>query len=207
MAVVDVINTAGEKVAETELSDEIFNVPVKNSVLHEVVKMQLANRRTATATVKNRSDVTGSTRKLYRQKGTGRARRGNIKSPLLKGGGIVFGPNGRKFAFKVPKKVRRSALKMALTSKLEENALRILDQFELDEIKTGKFVGIMKKLDLDKTLIITDKDNRNLELSSRNVPNVKVMRTEGLNVYDILKYDTLVLLQDSLEGIEGRLLK
>lgn len=207
MAVVDVINTAGEKVSETELSDEIFNVPIKKSVLHEVVKMQLANRRTATATVKNRSDVTGSTRKLYRQKGTGRARRGNIKSPLLKGGGIIFGPNGRKYAYKVPKKVRRSALKMALTSKLEQNALKVIDQFELDEIKTGKFIGIMKKLDLNKALIIIDKDNHNLELSSRNVPYVKVMCTEGLNVYDILKYDSLVLLQGSLERIEGRLLK
>jgi large subunit ribosomal protein L4 len=207
MAVVDVINTAGEKVSETELSDEIFNVPIKKSVLHEVVKMQLANRRTATATVKNRSDVTGSARKLYRQKGTGRARRGNIKSPLLKGGGIVFGPNGRKYAYKVPKKVRRSALKMALTSKLEQNALKVIDQFELDEIKTGKFVGIMKNLDLNKVLIIIDKDNQNLELSSRNVPDVKVMCTEGLNVYDILKYDSLVLLQGSLERIEGRLLK
>lgn len=207
MAVVDVINTAGEKVSEAELSDDIFNVPIKNSVLHEVVKMQLANRRTATATVKNRSDVTGSTRKLYRQKGTGRARRGNIKSPLLKGGGIVFGPNGRKYAYKVPKKVRRSALKMALSSKLEQNSLKVIDQFELDEIKTNKFVNILKKLNLSKTLIITDESNSKLELSSRNVPNVKVMPTAGLNVYDILKYDSLVLLQGSLKGIEGRLLK
>ena len=207
MAVVDVINTAGEKVSEAELSDDVFNVPIKNSVLHEVVKMQLANRRTATATVKNRSDVTGSTRKLYRQKGTGRARRGSIKSPLLKGGGIVFGPNGRKYAYKVPKKVRRSALKMALSSKLEQNSLKVIDQFELDEIKTNKFVNILKKLELSKTLIITDESNSNLELSSRNVPNVKVMPTAGLNVYDILKYDSLVLLQGSLKGIEGRLLK
>jgi large subunit ribosomal protein L4 len=207
MAVVDVINTAGEKVSEAELSDDIFSVPIKKSVLHDVVKMQLANRRAASASVKNRSDVIGSTRKIYRQKGTGRARRGNIKSPLLKGGGVVFGPNGRKYAYKVPKKVRRSALKMALTSKLEQNALKIMDQFELEEIKTRTFIGVMKKLDLKKTLIITDTENRNLELSSRNVPDVKVMRTEGLNVYDVLKYDSLVLLQGSLKGIEGRLLK
>lgn len=207
MAVVDVINTAGEKVSEAELSDDIFSVPIKKSVLHDVVKMQLANRRAASASVKNRSDVIGSTRKIYRQKGTGRARRGNIKSPLLKGGGVVFGPNGRIYAYKVPKKVRRSALKMALTSKLEQNALKVMDQFELEEIKTRTFVGVMKKLDLKKTLIITDTENRNLELSSRNVPDVKVMRTEGLNVYDVLKYDSLVILQGSLKGIEGRLLK
>lgn len=207
MAVVDVINTAGEKVSEIELTDSIFNVPIKKDVLHEVVKMQLANRRSATAQVKHRSDVTGSTRKLFRQKGTGRARRGDIKSPLLKGGGVIFGPDGRKYAYKAPKKVRRLALKMALSSKFQENTLRVINDFELDEIKTRKFINIMNTLDLKKTLIISDEDNRNLELSSRNVPEVKVMRTEGLNVYDILKYDFLVLTQGSLEGIEGRLLK
>ncbi|MCU0613524.1 MAG: 50S ribosomal protein L4, partial [Desulfobacterales bacterium] len=169
--------------------------------------MQLANRRTATAKVKHRGDVIGSTRKLFRQKGTGRARRGDVKSPLLKGGGVVFGPDGRKYAYKAPKKVRRLALKMALSSKFQQNALRVMNDFELDEIKTSKFVNIMNTLDLKKALIITDKDNRNLELSSRNVPEVKVLRTEGLNVYDILKYDFLVLIQGSLEGIEGRLLK
>ncbi len=207
MAVVDVINIAGEKVSEIDLSDDIFSVPIKKDVLHEVVKMQLANRRTATAKVKHRGDVAGSTRKLFRQKGTGRARRGDVKSPLLKGGGVVFGPDGRKYAYKAPKKVRRLALKMALSSKFQQNALRVMNDFELDEIKTSKFVNIMNTLDLKKALIITGKDNRNLELSSRNVPEVKVLRTEGLNVYDILKYDFLVLIQGSLEGIEGRLLK
>lgn len=207
MAVVEVINTAGEKVSEIELSDDIFSVPIKKDVLHEVVKMQLANRRTATAKVKHRADVKGSTRKLFRQKGTGRARRGDVKSPLLKGGGVIFGPDGRKYAYKPPKKVRRLALKMALSSKLQQNALKVINDFELDEIKTRKFINIMNALDLNKALIITDKDNRNLELSSRNVPEVKVMRTEGLNVYDILKYDYLVLVQGSLEGIEGRLLR
>jgi large subunit ribosomal protein L4 len=207
MAVVDVINTAGEKVSEIELSDDIFSVPIKKDVLHEVVKMQLANRRKARATVKHRSDVTGSTRKLFRQKGTGRARRGDVKSPLLKGGGVVFGPDGRKYAYKVPKKVRRLALKMALSSKFQEKTIRVINDFELDEIKTQKFLNIMNVLDLNKTLIISDKENLNLELSSRNVPDVKVMRTEGLNVYDILKYDYLVLMQGSLDAIEGRLLK
>lgn len=207
MAVVEVINTAGEKVSEIELSDDIFSVPIKKDVLHEVVKMQLANRRTATAKVKHRGDVKGSTRKLFRQKGTGRARRGDVKSPLLRGGGVVFGPDGRKYAYKPPKKVRRLALKMALSSKLQQNALKVINDFELDEIKTRKFTNIMNALDLNKALIITHKDNRNLELSSRNVPEVKVMRTEGLNVYYILKYDYLVLVQGSLEGIEGRLLR
>ena len=207
MALVDVINTAGEKVSEVELSDDIYNVPIKKSVLHDVVRMQLANRRSATASVKHRGEVKGSTKKLFRQKGTGRARRGSIKSPLLKGGGVVFGPDGRKYEIKVPKKVRRLALKMALTSKLEDDSLRVLNDFQLDEIKTRKFVNILENLELEKVLIVVDKENANLELSSRNVPAVKVMRTEGLNVYDVLKYDTLVLLEGCLEGIEGRLLK
>ena len=207
MALVDVINTAGERVSEVELSDDIYGVPIKKSVLHEVVRMQLANRRSGTASVKHRGDVKGSTKKLFRQKGTGRARRGNIKSPLLKGGGVVFGPDGRKYALKVPKKVRRLALKMALTSKLEDDSLRVLNNFQLNEIKTRNFVEILEKLELQKALIVVDKENRNLELSSRNVAAVKVMRTEGLNVYDVLKYDTLVLLEGCLEGIEGRLLK
>jgi large subunit ribosomal protein L4 len=207
MALVDVINTAGEKMSEVELSDDIYAVPVKKSVLHEVVRMQLANRRSGTASVKHRGDVKGSTKKLFRQKGTGRARRGSIKSPLLKGGGVVFGPDGRNYALKVPKKVKRLALKMALTSKFEEDSLRVLNDFQLDEIKTRKFVDVLEKLEIEKALIVVDKVDRNLELSSRNVPEVKVMRTEGLNVYDVLKYDTLVLLEGCLESIEGRLLK
>lgn len=207
MAVADVINTAGEKVSEVELTDDIYGVPVKKSVLHEIVQMQLANRRSASASVKHRGQIKGSTRKLFRQKGTGRARRGDIKSPLLKGGGVVFGPDGRKYAFKSPKKVRRLALKMALSAKLADDSLRILNEFVLDEIKTRNFVQILEKLNLNRTLIITDQENRNLELSSRNVPEVKVMRPEGLNVYDILKYDNLVLLEGSLKDIEGRLLR
>ncbi len=207
MAVVEVINTAGEKVSEVELTDAIYNVPIKNSVLHDVVKMQLANRRSATASVKHRSDIAGSTRKLFRQKGTGRARRGNIKSPLLKGGGVVFGPDNRKYAYKLPKKVRRLALKMALSSKLQENLIRVMDRLEIDEIKTKKFVGIISNLGLSKTLIVVDEDNRNLKLSSKNVQGVKIMKTEGLNVYDLLKYDNLVIMKDSVKQIEGRLLR
>jgi large subunit ribosomal protein L4 len=130
MAVVDILNMKAEKVAEADLPDEIFNVAVTPSVLHEVVTMQLAARRAGSAAVKHRSDVSGSTRKLYKQKGTGRARRGDIKSPLLRGGGSVFGPNPRDYAYKVPKKVRRLALKMALSSKLQSDSLTVLDRRE-----------------------------------------------------------------------------
>jgi large subunit ribosomal protein L4 len=205
MATVDVFNIEGDKVSETDLPDAIFDVPVNKAVLHQVVKAQLANRRAGTAKVKNRSDVAGSTRKLYRQKGTGRARRGDIKSPLLRGGGVIFGPHPRSYEQKVPKKVRRLALKMALTCKLKDDELLILDRFELGEIKTRAFVAAFENLKAGKALIITGEQDRNLELSSRNVPGVKVMRCEGLNVYDILKYEKLVLLEGAIKGIEGRL--
>ncbi|UCE56586.1 MAG: 50S ribosomal protein L4 [Desulfobacterales bacterium] len=205
MPVVDVKNSKGKKVSQVDLADSIFNVPVKSSVLHEVVTMQMANRRSATAAVKHRSDVRGSGRKLFRQKGTGRARRGDIKSPLLRGGGVVFGPNGRKYAFRVPKKVRKLALKMALSSKLQASELIVLDKLELKEIKTKQFVDVLNALDLKNALIVIDKNDEKLELSSRNVPDVRVLRSEGLNVYDVLKYHTLVLLESAIKNIEERL--
>lgn len=188
-----------------ELPDEVFNVPVKSHVLHDVVTMQLANRRSANPKVKHRGDVAGSTRKLYKQKGTGRARRGDIKSPLLRGGGVIFGPDGRTYAHLLPKKVRQLALKMAISSKLQEKALVVLDGFDLAEIKTKAFVAAMQALQLKSALIVTETKNDTLERSSRNVPAIKVLRSEGLNVYDILKYDTLVLLQPAVKTIEGRL--
>lgn len=205
MAVVDVINVTGDKVSQVELADDIFNVTVNGSVLHEVVKMQLASKRSGTACVKNRSDVKGSTRKLFRQKGTGNARPGSIKSPLRRGGGVIFGPHPKSWAYKVPKKVRRLALKMALSTKLQGNSLLVIDKIELAEIKTKSIVGIINKIDANKALIISDGGNKNLELSARNIPGIKVMPTEGLNVYDILKYDKLLILESSLKGIEGRL--
>jgi large subunit ribosomal protein L4 len=206
MPVIDVQNIKGKQISQVELADDIFGIPVKPSVLHEVVTMQLSNRRSGTAAVKHRSDVRGSGRKLFRQKGTGRARRGDIKSPLLRGGGVVFGPDRRNYSYRVPKKVRKLALKMALSSKLLENELMVLDQFELDEIKTKKFIDVLNTLKLKSALIVTEKHNDNLELSARNVPDVKVLRSEGLNVYDILKYRMLVVLEPAVKNIEGRLL-
>jgi large subunit ribosomal protein L4 len=205
MAVVDVLNQKGEKVSQAELAEGCFNVEVKSSVLHEVVKMQLAKRRAGTAAVKNRSDVQGSTRKLFRQKGTGRARRGNIKSPLLRGGGVAFGPQPKSWGYKVPKKVRRLALKMALSTKYQGEALTVIDNIALDAIKTKAFAEMLADLQLDSALIVTPEKNDVLELSSRNLPGVKILRTEGLNVYDILKYNHLVLLEPSIKQIEGRL--
>jgi large subunit ribosomal protein L4 len=205
MAVVEVHNIEGQPVAQVDLPDAVFNVPVKPHVLHAVVTTQLAHRRSANPKVKHRGDVAGSTRKLYKQKGTGRARRGDIKSPLLRGGGVIFGPDGRGYTRQLPKKVRQLALKMALSSKLQDQALMVVDRFDLDQIKTKAFVAAIKALKLGSALIVTEAKNETLERSSRNVPAVKVLRSEGLNVYDVLKYDTLVLVQPAIKTIEGRL--
>lgn len=206
MAVVDVHNIKGEKVSEVDLPDSIFGVDVNPTLLHEVVTMQLACRRSGTASVKHRSDVAGSQRKLFRQKGTGRARRGNIKAPLLRGGGVAFGPDPKKYGYKVPKKKKRMALKMALSSKLSDNRLLVVDKIELDEIKTKAVLKIAGALKIEKALILVNEADRNLVLSARNLPGIKVMKTEGLNVYDILKYQNLVIVENSLNAIEGRLL-
>jgi len=205
MTVVEVKNIKGEKVSEIDLAEDIFNVEVKKSVLNDVVRMQLANRRRGTAKVKRRSEVRGSTRKLFRQKGTGRARRGDIKSPVLRGGGVIFGPEPRDYSYKVPKKVRRLALKMALSAKYQENEIIVLDGFSLDQVKTKAVASTLRDLALEKPLIVIHQKDENLELSSRNIPGVKILRVEGLNVYDILNHKTLVLLEPSIKGIEGRL--
>ncbi len=205
MAVVDVINSKGENVSQVTLSEAIFNVPVKESVLHDVVRMQLARRRSGTASVKRRSDIKGSTKKLFRQKGTGRARRGDIKSPLLRGGGVVFGPENRDFDLKISKKVRRQALKMALTSKLQDAKLTVVDGLDMDRIKTKDFITVLNAMGKRGGLIVTNNKNETLSLSARNVPGVKILPAEGLNVYDLLRYQDLILLEGAIEAIEGRL--
>ena len=205
MAAVDVLNSAGEKVSEAQLSDAIFNTPVKTSVLHQVVRSQLVAKREGTAACKTRGMVKGSTKKLFRQKGTGNARAGSIKSPLRKGGGVIFGPTQRSYAIKVPKKVKKLALKMALSAKLEDKALTVIDDIKLEAIKTKALAGVLETLNLSDLLIVSDAEDTNLAMSSRNIPDVKVIKTEGLNVYDILKFKNLLLVEDSIKNIEGRL--
>ncbi len=205
MAAVDVLNSAGEKVSEAQLSEEIFNIPIKTSVLHQVVRSQLVAKREGTAAVKTRGMVRGSTKKLFRQKGTGNARAGSVKSPLRKGGGVIFGPSQRSYAIKVPKKVKKLALKMALSSKAEDKSIFVIDDFKLEAIKTKEFASVLNSLDLTDILIVSDADDTNLDMSSRNIPDVKVIKTEGLNVYDILKYQNLLLVESTIKNIEGRL--
>ena len=196
----DIYNTNKEKVSQVELDKKIFAREVNPHLLYEVVKMQLASRRKGTASTKNRSRVRGGGTKPWRQKGTGRARAGTIRSPLWTGGGIVFGPLPRDYSYRVNKKAKKAALRAALSSKLKENKLFILDNFNLAEIKTKFFVTILDNLKIEEALII-DNNNINLEKSARNISSVKVLRPEGLNVYDILKYDFLIITQLGLEKI------
>jgi large subunit ribosomal protein L4 len=149
--------------------------------------------------------VSGSTRKLFRQKGTGNARAGSVKSPLRKGGGVIFGPSPRSYEIKVPKKVRKLALKMALSAKFSDSQLFVVDALELEEIKTKALANVLSTLKLNDLLIVSDADDAKLALSSRNIPDVKVIKTEGLNVYDILKFKNLLLVESSIENIKGRL--
>lgn len=205
MAAINVLNHKAEKISEANLSDDIFSVEVKKNILHQIVTMQLSAKRAGTACVKNRSDVKGSTRKLFRQKGTGRARRGNIKSPLLRGGGVVFGPHPKSWAKKVPKKVRKLGLKMALSSKLSQDELLVVEGFGLERIKTKDLTETLDRFNVNNALVVTDEIDEKLDLSSRNIPGIKVMQIAGMNVYDILKYKHLILMASSLEGIERRL--
>lgn len=205
MTVVDVYNLKKEKISEVELRDEIFHVLIKKHVLHQVVISQLCSKRAGTASAKSRSEVKSSGKKLWRQKGTGRARVGDAASPTRRGGGVAFGPIPRSYVTKVAKKVRKAALRMALTDKVQSDQLIVVDDFRLPEIKTKKFVGVMKDFDVNKALIVTQDKLVNLEKSSKNVPWVKVMCYQGLNVYDILKYDHLFLEQSTIAKIEEAL--
>lgn len=205
MAVIDVYNLKREKTSQMELKEDVFNVPVKPHILHDVVVSQLAKRRSGSASTKTRSEVKASGKKLWRQKGTGRARVGTAASPTRRGGGIAFGPSPRKYVVKVPKKVRKAALCMALTDKLKNEQIVVVEDFTLPGIKTKSFVEVMRAFDVRKALVVTEGKNENLEMSSRNVPWVKVMRHEGLNVYDILRYDHLFLVQSAIGKIEEAL--
>ena len=206
MPTVAVCNSKNEKVGEIELEDAVFSVPVKAHLLHEVVNMQLAKRRSGTASTKGRSEVRASGRKPWRQKGSGRARAGTRASPLWRGGGVTFGPKPRDFTPKINKKIRKQALKMALSSKCKENLMVVLDGFDLGEIKTKAFVEILQAFEMDSVLVVIPEENEVVEKSARNVPHTKVLRSDGLNVYDILKYKNLMLMKDVVPKIEAALL-
>lgn len=202
----NVYDIENNKVSEIELNDSIFGVEVQEVLIYEVVRMQMAARRRGTSSTKGRSDVSGGGRKPWRQKGTGRARVGTIRSPIWRGGGVTFGPKPRDYSFRVPKKVRKAALISALSMKAKEERILILRDFPMEEIKTKKFKEVIDRFGLKSALFILDKSNPVLEKSSRNLKEIKMMRTEGVNVYDLLKYDSLVLLEPAVKMIEGAIL-
>ena len=202
MAKVSVLNMEGSEVGTIELSDAVFGVEVNEHLVHQAVLSQLANNRQGTQKAKTRSEVSGGGRKPWRQKGTGHARQGSTRSPQWTGGGVVFAPKPRDYSIKLNKKERRLAIKSALTTKVNENKIIVLDSFELDEIKTKKFVAVMNNLKAEKALVVLNEKNDNVIKSANNVPTVKTALTNTINVYDILKYDTLVLTQDAVATIQ-----
>ena len=205
MALIDVHNLKGEKISERDIRDEIFTISIRKDLLHQVARGQLVGSRSGSASSKNRSKVRSSGRKLWRQKGTGRARVGAASSPLRRGGGVAFGPMPRDYSFKINKKIRKAALRMALADKFKTGQLIVVDNFNLEEINTGKFFEILKNFDLDNVLIVTEKPDENLDKSSRNIQNVKLLRTEGLNIYDILSHEYLLFVEPALGIIEETL--
>jgi len=205
MAKLDIINLENKKVGTIDLRDDVFAVDVNVSLVHQVLKAQLAGRRQGTAKTKTKSEVRGGGRKPFKQKGTGNARQGSTRSPLNPGGGQSFGPQPRCYEQATPKEMMRGALRSALSDRVKAKRLVVMDEFKLENVKTKALNEILKKkLQLDKVLIVDDANN-NLELSGRNIPKVKVLRTEGINVYDIVKYEWVVFSKRAVQAIENRL--
>ena len=207
MAVADVFDIKKKKVAKVELNDAVFGAEVNEAIVYDVVKMQLASRRSGTASTKTRHDVSGGGKKPWRQKGTGRARAGTTRSPIWRGGGIVFGPHPRDFSYSVPKKVRKKAVISALSMKFKQDKMLILKDFPMEKISTRIFKSVVDLFDLKKALFVLADDDITLQKSSRNIKSIKMIRSEGINVYDILNHEHLVLLESSIKKLEGALLK
>ena len=202
MATVSVLNMEGKEVGTMELNDAVFGVNVNEHLVHMAVVQQLANNRQGTQKAKTRSEVRGGGRKPWRQKGTGHARQGSTRAPQWTGGGVVFAPTPRDYSFKMNKKEKRAALKSALTSKVQENKFIVVDELKFDEIKTKKFVEVMKNLNGEKALVVLNNNDVNVVKSAANVPTVKTASTETINVFDILKYNTVVVTKAAVETIQ-----
>lgn len=202
MPKVAVYNLEGNQVGDIELNEQLFAAPVRPDLMHEVVLMYLAGQRQGTHKVKTRSEVAGGGRKPWRQKGTGRARQGSIRSPQWKGGGVVFGPTPRSYGYKLPKKVRRLALYSALSSKVDDGKFIVLEDLNLPEAKTKHMAALLKRFDLSKVLIVDAEKQETPHLSARNLPNVKYVDANGVNVYDIIRHDHLILTRDAVAKVQ-----
>jgi large subunit ribosomal protein L4 len=207
MASIDVVDIKNSKVGKLELADDVFGVDVRSDLMHSSVRVQLLNHRGGNACTKGRSDVRGGGAKPWKQKGTGRARSGTASSPIWVGGGAAFGPKPKEYSLTLNKKTKRAALRSALSMKFKDKDLIVLDDFQMKDPKTKSFVAVLDALKVRKTLLVLGSENDNVSLSSRNVRDVKVLRTEGLNVYDLLKYDKLLLTKDAVAKIEEVLVK
>ena len=207
MASVNVVNTDNKKAGSIELDPAVFEAVVSDHVLHDEVRRQLSRRRAGTASTKNRARVSGGGAKPWRQKGTGRARQGTNRAPQWAGGGSVFGPVPRSYEHKLPKKVRRAALRGALTQRHKEGALIVVDELDLDEFKTSRMVALLDSLGLAgaSVLLVIAEPNAEVEISARNLPHVGVIRAPGLNVYDVLRSQKLVMTKDAVAEVEARL--
>ena len=202
MANVAIYNMEGNEVGSLELNDAVFGVEVNEHLVHMAVVQQLANNRQGTQKAKTRSEVRGGGRKPWRQKGTGHARQGSIRAPQWTGGGVVFAPVPRDYSFKLNKKEKRAALKSALTTKVNDSKFIVLDELKLGEIKTKKFQDVLNNLKVKKALVIINENDKNVVMSARNIPAVKMALTNTINVYDIMKYDTIVATKDAVKTIE-----
>jgi large subunit ribosomal protein L4 len=203
MSTLGVYDIENQKVSEIELDDRIFNAKIRPSLFYDVVRMSLASQRKGSASTKNRARVRGGGAKPWRQKGTGRARAGSRRSPLWRGGGTIFGPFPRDYSFSLPKKMRQAALRGALSLKRQEEKLILLDDFPLDSFKTRQVLEVLEKFKVEDALIITDEKRLLLERSARNIPKIQVLQCEGLNVYDILNHEYLILLSSAVQRIQG----
>ena len=202
MAKVSVYNMEGKEVGSMELNDAVFGVEVNEHLVHMAVVQQLANNRQGTQKAKTRSEVRGGGRKPWRQKGTGHARQGSTRAPQWTGGGVVFAPTPRDYSFKMNRKEKRAALKSALTSRVQGNKLIVVDELKFDEIKTKKFAEVLKNLNLDKALVVLNENDEKVVMSAKNIPTVKTTQINTINVYDVLKYNTVVLTKAAAESIE-----
>jgi len=207
MATVAIFDQDKKQVGERELAETVFNAEVKEYLLHDMVRYQLAARRQGTAAVKNRAAVAGGGKKPYKQKGTGNARQGTTRAPHFVGGGVVFGPQPRSYAFKLNRKVKKAALCSALSARFQAEKLVVVKDLAMDAISTKAFNQLMQRFELEGALVVIDQADAKVELSARNLRNVKVLRAEGVNVYDVLKYPNLVLTDAAVTEIEGALVK
>ena len=205
MATIDVYNLNKTKVDEMKLSDEVFNADVREYLIHEAVKIQLANRRAGTVKVKTRSEVSGGGKKPFKQKGTGGARQGTIRAPHYPGGGVAFGPQPKTYNLTMNKKARKAAIRSALSLFYKGDKLTVVNNFDLESISTKSFVTVLDRFELSKTLLVIDSENRNLVLSARNIKNVKVLYADSLNIFDMMKYQSVMISQSAVKKVEGAL--